>query len=104
GALQLRLEPAVRAFARSGDGARDARRNASRGRLQGSGVLLDVRPEILFDESLVEGRDLYGRAGGRRAAPDRDRRERVTSGRRRRLVPVTWRGHSCLQRPASPSG
>ncbi len=61
---QLRLEPAVRAVARSGDGARDARRNAAGRRLQGRGVLFDVRAEVLLDESFGEDRAVHGR--GRR--------------------------------------
>ena len=48
--LPLRLEPAVRALARSRDRRSHARRNAARGRLQGRRLLLDVRPEVLLHE------------------------------------------------------
>ena len=41
--LSLRLEPAVRAFARSGNRALHARRDAAGGRLQGRALLLHVR-------------------------------------------------------------
>ena len=54
-ALHLRLGQAVRAVARSGDGALNARRDAARRVLQGSGVLLDVRPEVLLHELLGQG-------------------------------------------------
>ena len=56
--------------ARSGDGAFDARRDAAGRRLQGSGVLLDVRAEVLLDEPFGEGGELYGGTGGCGAAPD----------------------------------
>ena len=52
---QLRLEHAVRAVARSGDGARDARRDAAGRRLQGCALLLHVRTEVLLDEHSLEG-------------------------------------------------
>ncbi len=61
-ALQIRLGEAVCALARSGNRARHARRNASRRLLQRSGVLLDVRAEILLDELFVEGRRLQPRS------------------------------------------
>ena len=54
-ALHLRLGEAVRAVARSGDGALHARRDAAGRLLQGSGVLLDVRSEVLLDELFGQG-------------------------------------------------
>ncbi len=65
----LRLEPTVRSVAGPGDGARDARRNASRGRLQGCALLLDVRSQILLHEHLRQGgvvHDGRGRSRGQR--------------------------------------
>ena len=49
GPLRVRLEPAVRAVARSGDGPRDARRDAAARGVQVGEVLLDVRAEVLLD-------------------------------------------------------
>ena len=64
-ALHLRLGQAVRALARSRDRARHARRDAARRVLQRSGVLLHVRPEVLLDELLGQGRRVQ-QAGPRR--------------------------------------
>ena len=47
---RLRLEEAVRAVARSRHRALDARRDAAGRVVQGRGVLLDVRPQVLRDE------------------------------------------------------
>ena len=49
GPLRVRLEPAVRAVARPGDGPVDARRDAAAGGVQVGEVLLDVRAEVLLD-------------------------------------------------------
>ena len=88
-ALPLRLEPAVRAFARPGNGARHARRDASRGRLQGRALLLHVRAEVLLHEHFRESGKLHG--GRRRSGvepntargPDRDLRQRLILPARR---------------------
>ncbi len=53
------------ALARSRDRAQHARRDAARRVLQGSGVLLDVRPEVLLHELLGQGRRVQ-QAGPRR--------------------------------------
>jgi phosphomethylpyrimidine synthase len=61
---RLRLEEAVRAVARPGDRARDARRDPPGRVLQAGRVLLDVRPEVLRDEDTPRGD-----RGGRRRGP-----------------------------------
>jgi hypothetical protein len=59
-AFSFRLEQAVRAIARSGNRAEDARRDAAGRFLQGSEILLDVRAEILLDEHHADRRSLPG--------------------------------------------
>ena len=59
-AFPFRLEQAVRAFARSRNRARDARRDSARRFLQGSEVLLDVRAEVLLHERDADRGNLSG--------------------------------------------
>ena len=68
---RVRLEQAVRAVARSGNGRAYARRDAARRRLQGRGVLLDVRSEVLLDESLGQDRGVHRGRRGSGAGADR---------------------------------
>ena len=68
----VRLEQAVRAFARPGNRARHARRDAAGRFLQGREILLDVRPEILLDEHDATGG--IARRQGSVAAPAEIRR------------------------------
>ena len=49
GPLRVRLEQAVRAVARPGNGPGDARRDVAAGSVQVGEVLLDVRAEVLLD-------------------------------------------------------
>ena len=61
GALHLRLGEAVRAFARPRNGSRHARRDTAGRVLQGSRLLLHVRPEILLHELFVSKVDEYNK-------------------------------------------
>ena len=70
GAILVRLEQAVRAGARPGDGPGDARRDAGRRLLQDGRVLLDVRAEVLPDAQL-QGHRLGRRPRHRRRAQAR---------------------------------
>ena len=93
-AFPLRLEQAVRAFARSRNRARHARRNLARRFLQGSEVLLDVRPEILLDESDPDRRSqstawTSKRAAEIRAPPGQSRGVKLARGNILRPADVT---------------
>ena len=79
GPLRLRLEPAVRAFARPRDRPRHARRNPPRGGLQGGPLLLHVRPQVLLHEHL-----------GPRGRPGRGRTEFLACTACPALTGVCW--------------
>ena len=89
-AISVRLEQAVRVVARSANGEGDARRNAAGRFLQGREILLDVRPEILFDERDATGG--IGRRAGSIGAPAEIRgiigEDREVA--RRRLQPASF--------------
>ena len=65
--------------ARSGNGALHARRDAARRLLQGSGLLLHVRPEVLLDELVEQGGRLQ--QGSPRPGKERSDRTGDSAGR-----------------------
>src|SRR5262249_5266989 len=91
----VRLEPAVRAVARPGDGAGDARRDAAAGGVQVGEVLLDVRPEVLLD-----ARDAGHPQAGRGGRPAGDFAEELTADERR-WTQIKRRAQEFLERRAA---